>query len=41
MHEDLDMVRKMVEAGATGFLPNRANMNDFMSVTGFKAKAAV
>ncbi len=30
MHEELEMVKKMVEAGATGFLLKRANMNEVL-----------
>ncbi|MFW5706341.1 MAG: response regulator [Bacteroidota bacterium] len=30
MHEDIRMVRKMVEAGASGFLLKRSNMNDVL-----------
>ena len=38
MHEDIEMVRKMVEAGASGFLLKRANMNDVLEAIRTVAK---
>lgn len=38
MHEDMEMVRKMVEAGASGFLLKRANMNDVLDAIRTVAK---
>ncbi len=38
MHEDIEMVKKMVEAGASGFLLKRANMNDVLDAIRTVAK---
>jgi DNA-binding NarL/FixJ family response regulator len=38
MHEDINMVRSMVEAGASGFLLKRANMNDVLDAIRIVAK---